>query len=660
MTNSFLSTLPVELLPNILCHLSSHDISQCVLANKAHHALCTPYLWKTIKILDPTTFCRFKTEEMQKVLAKNAHLIQDLETRYLSVIKWIVQRNKLNPQETSTVVDNTSLLMTSSCQNLTRLCLGGSWEVLDPSPPLVSFDQAGSLFAPLITNTNAQATSDGSGQVPGTGVSQVNSLAFESAPAHNAGFGLFGSAGARALPTPRTSMIEEEQELIVHLITSNPNLQLVSLYMMICNMEAILSSVSAARLPLLRDLIIRPCRLCGPLVRAHAAKTFFEGLSETIRSIHVEIPMEEAFDPEAKTKPCLSHPCLKVLNVLGDTANLEEYLFLDFLKSCSTSLTRVELPGAAHLVIDSLYQVLDDLGLTDMTRFNLGYYCLTSDHILARIVSRSHQWQVLDLSHQWGCQDLTAEAIVTHCQELQELTITQGPLISSSVFQRILCRAAKLVYLHANYDCCEGAPENSQLQATDVISSLWACRSLKTFRADIVGIPRPDVKFQQDRQPVQGALFTGTVEASHDIQRRILAQLGSLTKLEELCLGSFAIDYGDEGAWTDDEEEEDGMRYLDPHFQLTCLEMSLASGLDLLAGLKELRVLDVTRMAHRVGVQELEWMQANWPSLEIIHGLFNDFYPPLVPGVRDWLEEHKPKWGEGYLGGYNDSGSRGG
>ncbi|KAF9001393.1 hypothetical protein BGZ52_009974, partial [Haplosporangium bisporale] len=248
-----------------------------------------------------------------------------------------------------------------------------------------------------------------------------------------------------------------------------------------------------------------------------------------------------------------------------------------------------------------------------MTRLNLGYYCSTSDHILARIVSRSHQWRVLDLSHQWGCQDLTAEAIVTHCQELQELTITQGPLISSSVFQRILCRAAKLVYLYANYDCSEGAPENSQLQATDVISSLWACRSLKTFRADIVGIPRPDVKFQQDRQPVQGVLFTGTVEASHDIQRRILAQLGSLTKLEELCLGSFAIDYGDEGAWTDDEEEEDGMRYLDPHFQLTCLEMSLASGLDLLAGLKELRVLDVTRMAHRVGVQELEWMQANWP-----------------------------------------------
>lgn len=667
MINSLLSALPVELLPNILRHLSPHDIAHCILVNKAHHTLCTPHLWKTIKISDPTTFYQFQTDEMQKALTKNAHLIQDLETRYLGVVRWIVQRSKLTPQETSAAVENKTFLMTSSCHNLTRLSLESPWEVQDPRLPLVGFGQAGGLFAP-ITNTNVQATGVGPGQVPGTDVPQANPFVFGSAPIHTGGFG-FGGAYAPALPPPRRFMIDEEQELIVHLVTSNPNLRSVSLKLTLCNMEAILSSMSAAHLPLLQDLIIRSSRHFGqtipfPLVRAHTAKTFFEDLSETIQSISVDIAMDKAFDPEVETRPCKSHPRLKTLDVTGDVAGLEEYLFLELLKSCGKGLAQVNLPATAHLTIDSLYQALDDLDLTDKTQCNLSYHYVESDHSLAHIVSRSRQWRVIDLKHQEICQDLTAEAIVTHCQELQELIITEGPLISSNAFQRILCRATKLLHLHANYDCTEGAPENSQLQALDVISSAWACRSLKTFRADIVGIPRPDIEFQQDRQRVQGALFTGTVEASHDIQRRVLAQLGSLTQLEELCLGSFAIDIGNEEAWEFEEEEEvGGMRYVDQHFQLTCLEMSLASGLDLLADLKELRVLDVTRMAHRIGVPELEWMQANWPSIEAIKGLFDDFYPALVPGVRDWLVDHKPRWGEEYLREifrYNNDGTRGG
>ncbi|KAF9386347.1 hypothetical protein CPB97_003810 [Podila verticillata] len=313
-----------------------------------------------------------------------------------------------------------------------------------------------------------------------------------------------------------------------------------------------------------------------------------------------------------------------------DLTGMEEYVLLELLKSSSKNLQTIYLKQSVHLSNDRL------------------------------IVSRSQAWKVINMRNSQS-GDLTAEAITSHCQELETLYIGDAR-VSSPMFHRILCSTTKLLHLHANEDCDESSPENLQLQALDIISSPWVCWSLKTFKADVTGVPRPDVEFQHDGRPVQGAFHTGTMEESRDLQRRVMGQLGALTELEELGLGAFAIDTGNEAAWEDD-EEVGGSRYVDYHFQLTCLEMSLASGLNLLAGLKKLRILDVTRMAHRIGPMELEWMQANLPRLENVRGLFNDFYPALVPGVRDWLFEHRPKWGEEYLQKdfcYNDAGTRGG
>jgi hypothetical protein len=52
-----------------------------------------------------------------------------------------------------------------------------------------------------------------------------------------------------------------------------------------------------------------------------------------------------------------------------------------------------------------------------------------------------------------------------------------------------------------------------------------------------------------------------------------------------------------------------------------CLEFSLESGLGLLAGMKELRTLHVKSTARRIAVEELRWMQVNWPKLREIKGL---------------------------------------
>ena len=88
-------------------------------------------------------------------------------------------------------------------------------------------------------------------------------------------------------------------------------------------------------------------------------------------------------------------------------------------------------------------------------------------------------------------------------------------------------------------------------------------------------------------------------------------------------------------------------------FQYGCLRLSLESGLDLMKDLKQLRVLDVSGMAHRIGVQELEWMHVNWPRLKWIEGLLTSpsgwadevFQTQRKQEVEAWLQEHP--WGIG-------------
>ncbi|KAG0336508.1 hypothetical protein BG004_008014 [Podila humilis] len=209
---------------------------------------------------------------------------------------------------------------------------------------------------------------------------------------------------------------------------------------------------------------------------------------------------------------------------------------------------------------------------------------------------------------------------------------------------KILYLAPKLPNLYANYEINEGYPCNPELLAEDVVRPPWVCKSLKIFNADITGVPRPDVKFRHDLRPVEGPLHSRSVENSRLIQRRVLAQLGELTELEELRLGQFSMDIGNEGNCAFIEETGE-WRYAHKDFQPTCLEMSLAGGLELLAGLKRLRVMNLSKMMHRVGVPELEWMNTNWPNLKILLGLLDDDIGALEPGLREWLSEHRPSWG---------------
>ena len=93
------------------------------------------------------------------------------------------------------------------------------------------------------------------------------------------------------------------------------------------------------------------------------------------------------------------------------------------------------------------------------------------------------------------------------------------------------------------------------------------------------------------------------------------------------------------------------MMVIDECMQTECLEFSLESGLEELAGLKELEVLDVNPLAHRIGVPEVQWMVIHWPKLGAIRGLryseYNHKFGGRIPviGVMEcvrWMGEHRP------------------
>ncbi|KAF8954578.1 hypothetical protein BGZ52_000598, partial [Haplosporangium bisporale] len=101
--------------------------------------------------------------------------------------------------------------------------------------------------------------------------------------------------------------------------------------------------------------------------------------------------------------------------------------------------------------------------------------------------------------------------------------------------------------------------------------------------------PRKDVPLEF----VEESLNNLSVTDCNDIQRSVYRQIALQTNLHRPILGYF-----------DDETEAS--------FQWYSLELTLQSGLDELACIKDLEELTVGLMNHRIGIPELKWMKAHW------------------------------------------------
>ncbi|KAF9309024.1 hypothetical protein BG003_010289 [Podila horticola] len=112
------------------------------------------------------------------------------------------------------------------------------------------------------------------------------------------------------------------------------------------------------------------------------------------------------------------------------------------------------------------------------------------------------------------------------------------------------------------------------------------------------------------------------------MHKQVYRRLARFTLLEELWLGHSPYSEHDDS---------------EVPYQEDCLKLTLASGMELLGGLKNLRGINVDNMEHDIGALEVQWMINNWPKLMSIYGLKEDSEAYM------WLKDNhshltKPIW----------------
>ncbi|KAF9324139.1 hypothetical protein BG006_000825 [Podila minutissima] len=235
---------------------------------------------------------------------------------------------------------------------------------------------------------------------------------------------------------------------------------------------------------------------------------------------------------------------------------------------------------------------------------------------------------------------MSCKALVKHCGTLEVLEVKAILTFSSSTLQCVLSSSPGLKVLITIDDKWRRRRRIPYLEAKDFIDihplsntlNPWASeKALKVLKTKITYIPRPDVsKYLGGGQRFDALTETYAGEGRH-LQRRVLERLARFTNLEELCLGhdTMANIYPEslyEGGTNED-------------YQYDCLEMTLESGMSQLRNLKNLRVLDVRRMAQRIGIKEVQWMTRHWSKLQVIRGLHDDGDNLKA---AEWLWKHSP------------------
>ncbi|KAK3810812.1 MAG: hypothetical protein J3Q66DRAFT_56106 [Benniella sp.] len=234
-------------------------------------------------------------------------------------------------------------------------------------------------------------------------------------------------------------------------------------------------------------------------------------------------------------------------------------------------------------------------------------------------------WKVVKIGYSVEFKTSAKEALAKHFSTLEELVMAGQHLKGSDVVWA-LASASNLRSLIALRDGSFLAHKYPDLKAHEFIDlrptteslRTWACeKSLRVLKITIKDIPRPDL----GEQSVVKETYHGQ---GREIQGRVYDRLARFTNLETLWLGSFL------GQGTGDRQRLGS--------QKDCLEMSLESGLHKLAGLKLLKELDVTQLATRIGLKEVQWMAGHWPKLKTIRG----FESVEKQEVETWIHECHP------------------
>lgn len=187
---------------------------------------------------------------------------------------------------------------------------------------------------------------------------------------------------------------------------------------------------------------------------------------------------------------------------------------------------------------------------------------------------------------------LVHRMLCKHYATLDFLDLSRSRGVRSDTIQLILCHTPNLRVLDLT-------SEHLTLGTKDIIlGPRWVCHRIEVFRItilsspppyDVLALPPPASNADHNRG-IQETEAESRSWTEVEIQRYVLAQIGTFTRLNELMIG------GTQGR---------------------SLELSLGEGgLELLAGLKKMRNFNVKKMGYKIGPKELEWITEHWPLVK--------------------------------------------
>ncbi|KAF9119366.1 hypothetical protein BGW39_000340, partial [Mortierella sp. 14UC] len=243
-----------------------------------------------------------------------------------------------------------------------------------------------------------------------------------------------------------------------------------------------------------------------------------------------------------------------------------------------------------------------DLGLDSLTAAFIGL----SSPGWKRLVFRKTPGSRFQGPFQFSTESF--EALCKHTSTLEVFRMEAKSYVLRGHIDRLLCLAPLLKELYFTTD--QRDFYGGWIDADKIVDSDWVCNNLEVFACEIGHIRRLDIT--RDINPNFSGDFIyrqGTHEESIDLQRRIYSKLAKFTKLRVLKLG-IMIDPAVQDYRPEDKEI--CRRY-------DSLAMTVESGLDLLKGLKELRVVDLSDLEVYVdGEPEQSWFKEHWPLATVI------------------------------------------
>ncbi|KAH7046415.1 hypothetical protein BKA57DRAFT_466421 [Linnemannia elongata] len=619
--------LLIPILSSLILPSSSHNLLPCLTVSRQFHSLAIPILYNSISILTDWQFHVFLSAPAQRALRKYACHVRSFETRYYGLLRCFLREE----------VD---------CRNLGRLAflkgcradppVPSGFPVPDPDD--FDYDDATVTSTQEICSSSWTGTAGGSNWMTESRARNVLGLVDEEllmrVMAKSPRLSVFVMIG---FPFDHDQLIRRIADRISYGgeggVSEFKKLELVNPHYGRARVRSIEYLLNRCP-PGLEELLLS-------ISFGSRAELDSEGdfQDDQLPKQEQGQEQEQEQDEQDEHEQMEGTWKLRKLSIGGDLGGPGGLIWLPLLRRCG-QLQNL----SAHLFTDDSLGKLSSVLRSSCPNLNeLTLQCMTggsqADEQIAMLIQSSGAWKNLSLSFFHGFGPLTTAALIhQHSTTLETLVLKECDGFCSEDIQTVLSSCVNLRTFQAMTSSGTEFSSTVYLDASEMVDSPWVCLGLENLKLVITGIARPDLKKDQYGRRLTGPLHDGTIQG-YEMQQIVYSQLGKLTRLQELWLGHDIPDLDDEENYHP--TEVDGQwRYIDPDEQFECLEFSLRSGLDLLGGLTELRVLNMDRMNIRVGLSEVQWMASKWPKLEKIVGLV--VQGDVAPKYVQWLYDHRP------------------